>query len=135
MKKTLLAVALALATSFQPSAASAGEHDRGSVANATFTSEVVDGGPIDFREEFDNETPVVYYYSELLGLAGQTVQHRWTRDGKLMQEVPIQVTRARQPAWSKTVMQPEWTGAWTVEVVDEGGRVLDRSGFAYNPPL
>ena len=135
MKKTLLAVALALATSFQPPAASAGEHDRGSVANATFTSEVVDGAPVDFRQEFGNDTRVVYYYSELLGLAGQTVRHRWTREGKLMQEVPIQVTRARQPAWSKAAMQPEWTGAWTVEVVDERGKVLDRSDFAYNPPL
>jgi hypothetical protein len=31
------------------------------------------------------------------------------------------------------VMQPEWTGAWTVEVVDGKGEVIEVDNFAYNP--
>jgi hypothetical protein len=120
---------LALALSM-PLAAAAAD---GSVGISTFTSGVSNGEPIDYRQEFFNNTPVVFFYSELLGLSGQTVRHRWSLEGKPMQEVAIEVTRARQTAWSKSVMQPEWTGNWTVEVVDQAGKVLGRWNFAYNP--
>jgi hypothetical protein len=126
----LLAALFALAISLQLPAAHAAD---GSVANATFTSGVTDGAPIDYRQEFFNNTPVVYYYSELLDLGGQTIHYRWTLEGKLMHEVPMHVTHARQAAWSWVEMQPDWTGNWTVEVVDARGDVLDRSNFAYNP--
>ena len=106
---------------------------RGSVNDATFTSGVGGGAPMDYGQGFLNSTPVVFFYSELLDLKGQTVRHRWSLEGKVMQEVPIEVTRPRQAAWSKSVMQPDWTGDWTVEVIDKGGKVLNRSNFAYNP--
>ena len=130
MHRMLLALAFALAVLLPLPAAHAAD---GSVANATFTSGVTDGTPIDFRQAFFTDTPVVYYYSELLDLTGQTVRHRWSLEGKLMHEVPVKVSRARQPAWSRTAMQPDWTGNWTVEVVDERGNVVGRSNFAYNP--
>jgi len=129
MYKTLLAIAFALAISLHLPAARAAD---GSVANATFTSGVTDDAPIDFREEFFAETSVVYYYSELLDLSGQTVHYRWTLEGELMHDVPVHVTHERQAAWSWAEMQPDRTGNWTVEVVDEGGNVLDRRNFAYN---
>ncbi len=120
---------LALAISFPLTLAAAD----GSVSISTFTSGVNNGEPIDYRQEFFNDTPVVFFYSELLGLKGQTVRHRWSLEGKAMQEVAIEVTQPRQAAWSKSVMQPDWTGNWTVEVVDKAGKILKRSNFAYNP--
>ena len=125
-----VSLVLALAISLPLSSACAAN---GSVNNATFTSGISNGAPIDYRQGFLSSTPVVYYYSELLDLKGQTVRHRWSLEGKVMQEVPIQVTSPRQAAWSKSVMQPDWTGDWTVEVVDKDGKVLNRSNFAYNP--
>lgn len=130
MPRMLLAAAFALAVSLQLPAAHAAD---GSVANATFTSGVTDDAPIDFREEFFTDTSVVYYYSELLDLSGQTIHYRWTLEGELMHEVPMHVTHARQAGWSWAEMQPDRTGNWTVEVVDERGNVLDRRNFAYNP--
>jgi Protein of unknown function (DUF2914) len=106
----------------------------GSIANAAFTSAIVDGAPVDFRQAFLTNTGVVYFYAELLDLQGQTVKHRWSLEGKPMQEVPVVVTRARQPSWSSLAMQPEWTGDWTVEVINVRGEVIGRSNFAYNPP-
>lgn len=108
---------------------------QGSVANATFTANVVDGAPVDFRQQFTNTAPVVYYYGELLDLAGQTVRMRWSLEGKPMQETSVAVTRARQPSWSMMKMQPQWTGNWTVEVLNGKGQVVDRQNFAFNPPL
>mgnify|MGYP003382360757 CR=1 FL=1 len=108
---------------------------QGSVANATFTANVVDGAPVDFRQQFTNTAPVVYYFGELLDLAGQTVIMRWSLEGKPMQETSVVVTRARQPSWSMMKMQPKWTGNWTVEVLNGKGQVIGRQNFAFNPPL
>lgn len=123
-------LAFALAVLLLPAAVFAAE---GAVSNATFTSGVSDGAPVDYRQEFFRDTSVVYFYSELLDLQGQTVTHRWSLEGRMMQKVPIAVTSPRQTAWSKSVMQPEWAGNWAVDVVDQNGKVLNRSNFAYNP--
>lgn len=125
MNKKLFAIMLAICAMLPFVPATAQDVKAGSVINATFTSNVAEGAPVDFREAFFTDTPVVYYYSELLDLEGQTVKHRWSLEGKVMQEVPIQVTRARQPAWSKSTMQPQWTGNWTVEVLNGKGQVID----------
>jgi hypothetical protein len=107
----------------------------GSVANSTFASDIDDGAPVDYRQAFDTNTPIVYYYTEVLGLHGQTVTHRWKLEGKVMQEVPIAVKRSRQAVWSRSVMRPDWTGNWTVEVVTERGDVIEADNFAYSPPM
>jgi hypothetical protein len=129
MHRLLPAAAVALAASLPIPAAQA----EGSVANATFTSGIADGAPIDYRQEFFSDTAVVCDCAELLDLAGQTVRHRWSLEGKTMHEAPIEVIRTRQPAWSRLSLQPDRTGDWIVEVVDERGTVLSRSNFAYNP--
>jgi len=133
--RSLLGLMLCAVLQAQPAGAQDATRNPGSVANAPFTSQIADGAPTDFREAFDTTTRIVYYYAELLDLHGQTVTHRWKREGKVMQEVPIRVRRQRQPAWSKSVMQPEWTGAWTVEVVNGRGEVIEVDNFAYNAPL
>lgn len=95
-------LSLALAISFPLTTAAAD----GSVSISTFTSGVNNGEPIDYRQEFFNDTPAVFFYSELLGLNGQTIRHRRSLEGKAMQDVAIEVTQPRQAAWSKSVMQP-----------------------------
>lgn len=107
----------------------------GSVGSATFTSNVAEGAPIDFRQQFTNDTRVVYYFTEILGLEDQWVTHRWKFDGGVVQEVKLPVKRARQGVWSLNHMHPERTGNWTVEVVDPRGKVIRIDNFAYNPPL
>jgi hypothetical protein len=131
LRALLSAVTFVLACVVQPS--SAQSPGGGSIVNATFTSAIADGAPVDFRQSFLTNTRVVYFYAELLDLQGQTVKHRWRLEGKPMQEVPIAVTRAREPSWSSLAMQPEWTGDWTVEVIDGRGQVIGRGNFAYNP--
>ena len=107
----------------------------GSVGTATFTSNVAEGAPVDFRQAFGAETRVVYYYSEILGLQGRSVTHRWKFDGTVMQEVKLPVKRERQAVWSLNHMHPERIGNWTVEVVDPRGKVIRIDNFAYNPSL
>ena len=126
------AIAACALLAAQPPAAGA---ERGSVGTATFTSKVAEGAPVDFRQQFDNNTQVVYYYTEILGLEGQYVTHRWKFGGDVVQEVKVPVKRARQAVWSLNHMHPERTGNWIVEVVDPRGAVIKIDNFAYNPPL
>lgn len=109
--------------------------DRGGVENATFTSQLVGQAPVDFRQEFSNTTPVVYYYCEVLGLPGQTVTHRWRHEGKVLQEIQIPIKSERQATWSKMDMPPELTGVWNVDVVNGRGEVIETDMFTYDAPL
>ena len=45
------------------------------------------------------------------------------------------VTSVKQPVWSKMKMQEEWTGDWTVEVVNGQGQVIDQENFSFSAPL
>jgi hypothetical protein len=129
-----IAVAISLCTMLHALPATA-QGTTGSVMNSTFTSAIDDGAPVDFRQGFDTNTPVVYYFTEILDLHGQTVIHRWKLEGKVMQEVPIAVKRSRQAVWSKSTMQPDWTGNWIVEVVNARGEVIEMDNFSYSPPM
>jgi hypothetical protein len=135
VRTLLLIIMLCAGIQAMPALAQNATGNPGSVENATFTSNVTDGAPVDYRDAFDTTTRVIYYYAEVLDLHGQTIKHRWKRDGKLMLEVPIPVQRQRQAVWSKSEMQPQWTGAWTVEVVNGRGEVIEVDNFAYNAPL
>ncbi len=131
----VLAITLFAMLHAAPATAQNASRNAGSVSSGTFTSNVVNGVPDDYRQAFDTSTRNIYYVSEVLDLQGQKVIHRWKLEGKVMQEVPISVERARQSVWSKSVMQPDWTGDWTVEVVNGRGKVIKIDNFAYNPPL
>jgi hypothetical protein len=133
MKPRLILIALALTAALTGSLAYA--QAQGSVTNSTLTSNIVDGAPVDFRQQFSNTAPSVYFYAELLGLSGQTVKIRWSLEGKPMQETSIEVKSARQTSWSMMKMQPQWTGNWLVEVVNGKGHVIEQQNFAFNPSL
>jgi len=133
--RRVLAITLCAMLYAAPATAQDASRNAGSVSSGTFTSNVSNGDPVDYRQAFDTSTRIVYYVSEVLNLQGQKVIHRWKLEGKVMQEVPISVERARQSVWSKNVMQPDQTGNWKVEVVNGRGEVIGIDNFAYNPPL
>ena len=114
---------------------SMGGADAGAVTNSTFTSGIADGAPVDYRQQFNTDTAVVYYYTEVVGLGGQKVTHRWKLEGKVTKEVVLPLKGSRQGVWSMHKMQPDRTGNWMVEVVNPRGEVIKRENFAYSPPL
>lgn len=126
MKKTALILSL-LALLLSAAIASAGE-----VARAQFTTAV------DAREPADNlaeaaaaSVTKIYFFTELRDLDGQTVTHRWSHGGETKAEVSFSVGSARWRVWSSKELLPQWTGTWTVTVVDAGGNVLMEKSFEY----
>jgi len=103
------------------------------VSRAQFTSRVLDREPIDSIERLSNERTSILFYSELRGLAGTTVRHRWEREGEPMAEVPFRVEANRWRVWSSKNLEPSALGTWTVSVVAADETVLATRSFTYHP--
>lgn len=101
------------------------------VARAQFTSNVIDREPVDDVVELANDARQIYLYTELEGLAGTQVIHRWEWSGQVMAEVPFAVNGNRWRVWSKKSLDPLWLGEWKASIVDAEGKVLAEQMFTY----
>jgi len=103
----------------------------GQVVRAIFTSSIAEREPVDSIEQLAADRPGIVFFTELRDFGGQTVTHRWERDGEIMAEVPFQVGADRWRVWSSKRLLPDWTGEWTVSVIDEAGSVVESRSFHY----
>jgi hypothetical protein len=101
------------------------------VARALFTSEVQNREPTDTVTSLSNDKNKIYFYSELTGLGGQTVTHRWEYQGKTMGEVKFNVGGPRWRVWSSKTLLPQWTGEWRVSIIDGSGNKIGEETFNY----
>jgi len=105
---------------------------RGSVARTAFTTAIEDREPVDNLVRVPNTIDRIYFFSDLRGLDGEIVTHRWEYNGQVMAEVKFRVgSGARWRVYSSKNLLPEWTGKWTVVVLDEAGWPLKASMFEY----
>lgn len=103
----------------------------GSVARAVFTTAVVDREPKDTLSQIPANVDRIYYFTELRGLNGQTVTHRWEYQGKVIAEVKFDVHGARWRVYSNKTLDDAHTGEWKVSTVDAQGNVLSVNTFTY----
>ena len=103
----------------------------GSVARAVFTSAVTEREPADTITSLSNDATNIMFFTELQGLQGQTVTHRWEHGDKVMAEIKFDVGSARWRVFSSKRLDPSWTGEWKVSVVDANGGTLSTSTFTY----
>ncbi len=110
--------------------AEAGPAETGRVARSAFTTGVADREPADELSTLGNDVDRVLYFTDLRGLEGRTVVHRWQYKGEVMAEVPFAVGGPRWRVHSSKALDPSWLGEWTVSVVVDG-EVLASEGFRY----
>lgn len=101
------------------------------VARAVFTTSVADREPADQITSLKNDVQQVYFYTELTGLEGQSVAHKWEHAGEVKAAVTFDVKAPRWRAWSSKNLDPSWTGEWTVSVVDASGATLAQAKLMY----
>ena len=89
------------------------------MARAQFTRAVVNREPVDEVLELPNTAREVFFFTDLRGLAGRRVVHRWEYQGRVMAEVGFDVGGPRWRVFSRKVLLPAQTGKWSVVVVDE----------------
>lgn len=100
------------------------ESDTPGIARSQFTTAVVNLEPTDNVVMLTSNSDKVYYFTELSNLAGHSVIHRWQYQGKLMAEVKFNVKSDRWRVFSSKKIHPDWTGEWSVDLVDEHGNSL-----------
>lgn len=103
----------------------------GSVMRSAFTTHIEDREPVDKVQKLDNDTQEVYYFTELRDMEGQTAKHRWEYKGEVMAEVEFDVKGPRWRVWSSKRFVPDWTGEWTVSVVNAANEVIAEDSFQY----
>ena len=101
------------------------------VARAVFTSGVKNREPVDTITTLSNDKDKIYFFTDLRGLGGQTVTHRWEYQGKTVSEVKFNVGGPRWRVWSSKTLSPQWTGEWRVEVLDGTGNIVGEASFKY----
>jgi hypothetical protein len=114
-------------TIIEESTAPAGEK----VARAILTSKIVDREPVDELESLTSDRTQIYFFTELHGLEGSRVTHRWEYQGKTMGEVHLSIQGPRWRIWSSKTLEPSWVGHWKVSVLSEDGQVLASKSFVY----
>ena len=118
-------------TAASPSDTSMAEGSSEHVARAVFTSDVQNREPTDTLTSLSNDHNKIYFFSELTGLGGQTVTHRWIYQGKTMSEVKFAVGGPRWRVWSSKSLLPQWTGEWRVSIIDGSGNEVGGGTFNY----
>lgn len=103
----------------------------GEVERAHFTSGIEDREPVDTVETLAADSDQVFYFTELVGMDGERVVHRWEYQGEMMAEVAFRVEGPRWRVWSSKRLIPRWRGTWRAVVTDGSGEVLAEDRFVY----
>jgi hypothetical protein len=103
----------------------------GSVTRALFTHKVKDLEPVDTVSVLTNDKTRITYFTEIHGMAGQTITHRWEFNGKIVLEKKHEVESSRWRAYTSKTLDPTWLGEWKASVVDAAGGTLSVNTFTY----
>ncbi|HUW98371.1 MAG TPA: DUF2914 domain-containing protein [Acidiferrobacter sp.] len=101
------------------------------VARAVFALGIEGRTAINPVTTLQNNVPLVYYFTDLRNMTGQTVSHRWAYNGTVVATVSFHVRGPRWRVWSTKRLLPSQLGKWTVTVVDGQGHALAQSSLSY----
>ena len=104
----------------------------GTVSRALFTVGIDNREPVIMVDSISPDSYTsISFFTELNGMSGKTVTHQWVFDDKVMFEKSFEVNGDRWRVWTSKTLIPDWTGTWTVKVLNEDGSVLERKTFEY----
>lgn len=104
----------------------------GDVSRAMFTIGVQDHEPvINVASINSGSYTSISFFTELNELSGHNVTHQWTFNDQVMFEKTFEVRGPRWRVWTSKTLIPSWTGAWTVNVLDDDRTVLTTKTFDY----
>jgi len=104
----------------------------GTVSRALFTIGIDNREPVIMVDSISADSyNSISFFTELNGMSGETVTHQWMFDDKVMFEKSFEVGADRWRVWTSKTLLPDWTGTWTVKVLNEDGSLLERKTFEY----
>ena len=104
----------------------------GTVSRALFTIGIDNREPVIMVDSISSDSYTsISFFTELNGMSGKTVTHQWLFDDRVMFEKSFEVNGDRWRIWTSKTLIPDWTGTWTVKVLNEDGSLLERKTFEY----
>ena len=104
-----------------------------SISVAVFTTEIKKRYPANDVAVLDDPNQAVSFFSELHAMAGRNITHRWSYGGTVRFQATFQVLAQRWRIWSTQLLPAELAGEWTVDIVDERGKVLQSHSIMFRP--
>jgi Protein of unknown function (DUF2914) len=112
----------------QPVEPTPGAFTAGEVKRAVVCSSIIEHEPTDSLTVISPTTGRVFFFTELLGMEGDTITHRWSRDNARVAEVRISVTGDRYRCHSSRSVAGKH-GQWNVQVLDDDGVMIAERSF------
>ncbi len=90
--------------------------------------------PVDEATAFPRDVGQVVCFTQLEGSADTVIYHVWRHGTTLHAKVQLSVRAGSWRTWSRKRIHPSWTGDWTVDIEDEGGKILKTLTFTIGGP-
>lgn len=103
------------------------------VKRAQFTTNVVMNEPENDVDTLTTQADEVYFFTEIVGLEGSSIEHRWIYDGEVVATVPISIKGPRWRVYSTKKMSADHIGTWTVAVYGPNDIKIAEDSFVYGP--
>jgi hypothetical protein len=71
----------------------------------------------------------VYYFTELTGLKGRTLYHEWLNNGEVVFNRRLNILANRWRTSSSKLFTDNDVGNWSVRLIDENERILNKKSF------
>jgi hypothetical protein len=104
------------------------------VTRSAFTSAIAGREPVDQLSHI-SAGQQVYYFTELNGLQGHVINHRWERDGAFQLGLQFPVTGSPWRVNSSKSIAVNLPGVWTVTVQNDDGSILKRDTLVVDPVM
>lgn len=88
------------------------------VADIAIAKAVENREAVEPADTFTSDVAKLYCWTKLTGgQEGDSITHRWTKDGEVMGEVKLNVNASPWRTYSSKAIMPEWKGKWSVEIL------------------
>jgi hypothetical protein len=98
------------------------------VSRAVITTGIVDHEPTDSISQVPSTTSKVFFFTQIKGMEGKTITHRWMKDGNRVADIRISIASDNFRCHSSRVVSGK-TGYWTAQVLDNDGKKLKEVAF------
>jgi hypothetical protein len=103
------------------------------VRRAVVCTSISNHEPTDSLTLVPSSTGKVFFFTEIAGLEGKTITHRWIKDGTKVADIRISIASNRYRCHSSRSVSGK-TGDWSVQVLDEDGDQLMERQFTVGTP-
>jgi hypothetical protein len=98
------------------------------VRRAIICSGIMNHEPTDSLTSVPSTTSKVFFFTEIAGMEGKTITHRWIKDGSKVADIRISIASNRYRCHTSRSVSGK-TGNWTAQVLDKDGKVLREVAF------